>query len=195
MCSLSRSVSIYTLSLGLALVASYPVFAQQDMSLSDLLSQQDLSGLLSQSDVASLLAQSDLSSLLGQTSTFVAPTSGFFDPTGPEPVFLDRPMTRWEERLFFQGRLRVPRNRPFTFDASGGLFGWEADQTPLTNPYQSRQVWNSGRNPAAFGQWYAPRGFGFGAPSTAPGTYYAPGRGPGAFGTFRGPMPTQAPKR
>ena len=110
----------------------------------------------------------------------------FFDPNGPVPVFLDRPITRAELNRFYRGTLRVPRNRPFTFDPFLG------PRSPFLSPDGAFQGQGFFRFPPGFrGQLPSVMpGDNRGLTQVAPGVFYLPGREPGAFGRFQAPLPT-----
>jgi hypothetical protein len=126
------------------------------------------------------------------------PPGSFFDPYGPVPVFLDHPITRAELNLFYRGRLRVPRNRPYTFDPflgprgtfqGQGFFNFPAGPTGFSNGLSNGGFFNfppgfRGQLPSVL------PGNNAGLHQVAPGMYFLPGREPGAFGRFQAPLAT-----
>ena len=146
-------------------------------------------------------AQLVVQGLTGQqvVNPFAAGLGRFFDPNGPVPIFLDRPMTSFEMVQFQRGRLRVPANRPFTFDTLGPFdpffgLGTDVTQTLPVSPLLGGQIiFSPGKDPGRFGHFAGPLHRPFVPNSTAPGIYWAPGRNPGVFGHFRGSVPNILP--
>ena len=131
---------------------------------------------------------------------------GFFDANGPVPRFLDRPLTRAELNRFYRGMLRVPRNRAYTFDSfvgpdnsafgSGndlqlgqGFFNFPAGPTGFSSGLANGGFFNFPPGSRALAPSVLP-GNNAGLTQVAPGTYYLPGREPGAFGRFQAPLAT-----